>query len=219
MNRCYVQYGCGFSPGKDWLNFDASPTLRVEKIPFIGKALSSTLSGNSERFPETVSYGDIRKGPLVAPGTADGVYASHVLEHLSLSDFRKALVNTHKMLAEGGVFRLVVPDLLERARRYVASTEEASEAAEQFLRSTYLGKVNRPAGWLGILREGFGNSDHLWMWDEASISLELRRAGFRQIRRCDIGDSGLPIFDVVEDKSRFYDTQLNIRECAMDARK
>jgi hypothetical protein len=101
----------------------------------------------------------------------------------------------------------------------VASTEEASEAAEQFLRSTYLGKVNRPAGWLGILREGFGNSDHLWMWDEASISLELRRAGFRQIRRCDIGDSGLPIFDVVEDKSRFYDTQLNIRECAMDARK
>jgi Methyltransferase domain len=215
----YVQYGCGFSAGQGWLNFDASPTLRIERIPLVGNVISAAISGNRNRFPTSVRYGDIRRGPLVPAGTADGVYASHVLEHLSHSDFRKALAHTNIMLVDGGVFRLIVPDLLERARRYVSTAAEKSQAAEEFLHATLLGKEHRPAGLLGMLREFIGNSSHLWMWDETSIAEELKRAGFNQIRRCDQGDSGLPIFDAVEDPSRFYDTNLNIRECAMEARK
>jgi hypothetical protein len=219
MRHVYVQYGCGFSAGEGWLNFDASPTLRIERIPFLGNIFSAFFSGNDDRFPSSVKYGDIRFGPLVPAGTADGIYASHVLEHLSLSDFRRALENTYVMLADGGVFRLIVPDLLERARRYVFSAEEMPEAAKQFLRSTYLGKESRSTNLFSKLRESIGNSNHLWMWDETSITDELKRVGFMQIRRCNKGDSGLPIFDAVEDQSRFYDTQLGIRECAMEARK
>ena len=79
-------------------------------------------------------------------GTADGVYASHVLEHLSLSDFRTALENTYRMLADGGVFRLIVPDHFERARKYVSTAKENPEAAEHFIRATLLGKEYRPRG-------------------------------------------------------------------------
>jgi hypothetical protein len=80
MSNCYVQYGCGFSAGEGWLNFDASPTVRIERIPFFGNMFSVAFSGNFHRFPASVKYGDIRKGPLIPPGTADGIYASHVLE-------------------------------------------------------------------------------------------------------------------------------------------
>lgn len=219
MPNHYVQYGCGFSAGEGWLNFDASPTLRIEKIPFVGHKISAAFSGNRARFPSSVRYGDICKGPLVPAGTADGVYASHILEHLSLSEFRKALANTYKMLTDGGVFRLIVPDLLERARRYVSSAEEKSTAAEEFLRATLLGKEDRLSRLSSILRDTMGNSSHLWMWDETSITQELKRVGFNRIRRCNCGDSGIPMFDAVEEASRFYDTDLNIRECAMEARK
>ncbi len=123
------------------------------------------------------------------------------------------------MLADGGVFRLVVPDLLERARRYVSTAEEEHGAAEEFFRATLLGKERRPTGLSSILREIIGNSDHLWMWDETSVTEELKRVGFTRIRRCDNGNSGIPAFDAVEEPSRFYDTQLNIRECAMEAWK
>jgi predicted SAM-dependent methyltransferase len=215
----YVQYGCGFSAGDGWLNFDASPVLRLERIPLIGDAISGAFSGNRRRFPATVRYGDIRKGPLVQAGTADAVYASHVLEHLSLSDFKKALKNTHAMLATGGVFRLIVPDLLERARHYVSTAGENPRAAEWFMRETFLGREHRPTRILGLLREFFGNSAHLWMWDEASLTEELKHAGFAGVRRCEIGDSGLDAFDSVEMASRFHDPSLNIRECAMEARK
>ena len=114
---------------------------------------------------------------------------------------------------------MIVPDLLERARRYVSTAEEKSEAAEEFLRATLLGKEDRLTGLLGILRDIIGNSGHLWMWDETSITEELKRVGFTRIRRCNCGDSGIPMFDVVEEASRFYDTDLNIQECAMEARK
>ncbi|HVH78235.1 MAG TPA: hypothetical protein VM782_02495 [Stellaceae bacterium] len=208
MPDCYVQYGCGFCVGEGWLNFDASPTLRIERIPLIGKLISAALSGNDERFPDAVRYGDICKGPLVAPGTAAGIYASHVLEHLSLADFRVALVNTYAMWAPGGAFRLIVPDLLARTQCYLGSTE--ASAAEDFMRATTLGKEARKSGVSGLLREWLGNSAHQWMWDEI---------GFTRIRRCEHGDSGIATFDVIEEASRFYDPVLDIRECAMEAWK
>ena len=112
-----------------------------------------------------------------------------------------------------------MPDLFERARRYVAAARMDPNAAGEFLRATILGKEHRPKGLLGVLRSGIGNSDHLWMWDETSMIEELKRAGFSQIRRCEIGDSGIPMFDAVEERARFYDTERNIRECAIEARK
>jgi hypothetical protein len=219
VSGIYVQYGCGFAPAEGWLNFDVSPTLRIERLPIVGEIISAAFSGNSRRFPAEVRYGDIRRGPLVPVGTAVAIYASHVLEHLSLSDCRAALANTYQMLAEGGVFRLIVPDLFERARRYVACAGARPDAAGNFLRATMLGKERRPKGLLGLVRSAIGNSEHLWMWDEASMSEELERAGFSQIRRCEIGDSGIAMFDVVEDRARFYDPDLNIRECAIEAKK
>src|SRR5438128_2093436 len=86
----YVQYGCGFQKAEGWLNFDASPTLRFEKIPTFGRLYTR----NSRRFPPEVRYGDVVKGLPVESNTCLGVYASHVLEHLSLADMRLALKET-----------------------------------------------------------------------------------------------------------------------------
>jgi hypothetical protein len=216
----YVQYGCGLSAGEGWLNFDSSPTLLLEQIPLIGQVLSIHFSGNPNRFPRSVKYGNICKGLPVADGTVRGVYASHVLEHLSRDDLRGALINTNKMLMPGGVFRLIVPDLQERAKHYVDQvSNKSSEAADAFLYSTRLGQERRPRTLMQHLRQLIGNSQHLWMWDEHSMTAELERAKFIAIRRCDFGDSADQMFSRVEDFGRFYDESLNVRECALEARK
>jgi ubiquinone/menaquinone biosynthesis C-methylase UbiE len=62
------------------------------------------IAGNSQSFPKEVKYGDIVKGLPVADNSFRCVYASHVLEHLALHDFRKALRNTFNILEPGGVF-------------------------------------------------------------------------------------------------------------------
>src|SRR5436190_6115031 len=115
MVKLYVQYGCGLSAPAGWKNFDVSPTLRLQKIPFLGKLLKR----NSKTvFPENVQYGDIIKQLPVAENSCDGVYCSHTLEHLSLNDCRISLRNTYKILKPKGIFRCVVPDLEMAARAY-----------------------------------------------------------------------------------------------------
>jgi Methyltransferase domain len=219
MAPVYLQYGCGFSVGKNWLNFDSSPTLRIERLPVIGKVFAR-VGGNSQRFPKEVKYGNIAKGLPIAKNSVRGVYASHVLEHLALDDFRKALRNTFDILEPGGVFRLIVPDLEERARRYVhEASSRSAEASGTFMRATGLGSEQRPHSLLGRVRASIGGSTHLWMWDEASMAEELRKAGFLSIRRCEFGDADDVMFAQVEDPGRFKDQSLDLRELAIETRK
>lgn len=215
----YVQYGCGFSVADGWMNFDSSPTLRIERLPLIGPAVSTLIVRNGKQFPKEVVYGNIVKGLPLPDGSAAACYASHVLEHLSLEDMRVALVNTARLLRPGGVFRMIVPDLLERAKRYVVAAGEGDAlASHTFFQSSYLGLAKRPSNILQHARLALGGSQHLWMWDEHSLSQELANAGFTSIRRCEFGDSEDTMFAKVEEKSRFFDETYAIKECALEAR-
>jgi SAM-dependent methyltransferase len=190
----YVQYGCGFCSPEGWLNFDASPTLRLQKIPVVGMLAPI-------KFPSSVRYGDIRKGLPVDDASAQAVYCSHVLEHLALNDLRMALKNTFRVLKPGGIFRLVLPDLKILARQYVESSEPG--AALVFMESTLMGRGSRPQGVSGLLRSWIGNAEHMWMWDYESLAMELGKAGFTSIRHATFGDGGDAMFEKVEDKGRW----------------
>jgi predicted SAM-dependent methyltransferase len=213
MGRLYVHYGAGLTAPDGWLNFDVSPTLRLGRIPVLRRFVKSP-------FPANVRYGDIVRGLPVADGTADGIFCSHVLEHLSRLDFDAAISNSFRMLKPGGRFRLIVPDLEGRVRRYVAAKEERrSDASDRLMRETLVGIERRPRSLMEHMRAVFGNSSHLWMWDYAGIHAALEKAGFAEIRQCQFGDSGDAVFDAVERKDRFFDEGLGIPECAVEARR
>ena len=197
MKGQYIHYGCGMSAPQEWLNFDCSPTLRFERLPLIGKLYTK----NAQRFPENVRYGDIVKGLPVQSDSCRGIYCSHILEHLALDDFSTALQNTFKYLAPGGVFRLVVPDLEQHARKYLA--DASSEASYVFMRESCLGKEHRPRRLRAFLASWLGNSSHLWMWDEKSMSKQLQAHVFKDIRRAYYHDANDPMFKLVEDSGRF----------------
>lgn len=199
----YVQYGCGLSAPEEWINFDISPTLRIQKIPLLGKLLKSQLNVT---FPENVRYGDIVKGLPVPAHSCDGLYCSHTLEHLSLEDLRKALANSYTILKKGGIFRCVLPDLEKAARTYLNDLDHGHATSSiRFMQNTLLGITARPRGIKGLLSSFFGNSHHLWMWDHASLAEELKHAGFVNIRKCNYDDCVDNMFKHVEDSGRFTD--------------
>lgn len=197
MQKNYVQYGCGHSAPAGWLNFDSSPTLRLERLPLIGRFYNK----HRFRFPSKVRYGDIVKGLPFPASSCAGIYCSHVLEHLSLNDFRIALRNTLDILEPHGIFRLVLPDLAYYCRAYMESSSD--DAAIKFMRDTSLGHETRARRLGEIARVLFGNSQHLWMWDYNSIRSELENIGFVNVRRAEFGDSSDPAFNVVEEKDRW----------------
>lgn len=194
----YVQYGCG--PGEvpvDWLNFDASPTLRLSRLPIVG----AILTANEVQFDRRAKYGDICRGLTLPDNSCAGVYCSHVLEHLSLSDLRSALRETYRLTARDGRFRVVVPDLAVLIDNYSKSSSPIR--AMVFMEQSFLGVHQRKKGGIARLRATFGNSNHLWMWDFESLSLELEDAGFRSIRKAEFGDSSDTRFDAVEASDRW----------------
>ncbi len=203
MSNVYVQYGCGLSAPAQWLNFDASPRLRLESSSVFGGLFK--LSGK-RLFPVNVRYGDIALGLPVNDGSADGVYASHVLEHLPRSAVPIALENTFRLLRKGGVFRMIVPDLAWRAKKYVLEREGGlASAADSFIADCMIGQRDSATGLVARLRAAYGNSEHKWMYDELVMKALLAEAGFKEVRVCTMGDSGDQMFDLVERADRFTD--------------
>lgn len=200
MSGFFIHVGCGLTAPEGWRNFDASPTLRLQRMPFVGRFFRR---GVFPDFPENVELGDVVRGLPVPDESCRAVYSSHVLEHLAFTDLRVALAEIRRCLEPGGFFRLVVPDLETEARRYLASNSET--AAVDFMMRTGLGVEVRPRRATAFLRDQFGNSRHLWMWDYRAIRLELERAGFSRIRRAVAGDSEEHRFTEVEDEGRWRD--------------
>lgn len=191
-----VQYGAGFSAPEGWVSFDSSPTLRVQRVPVLGPMIAGS------KFPAGVRIGDVLRGLPVASGSVDRAYCSHVLEHLSLRDCRKALKETYRILKPGGVFRAVLPDLVGLCERLV-SNQSDPEAAHEFMRKSMLGAETRSRGPRGLAVAMLGNSRHQWMWTEASLKKEFEDAGFAEVRRARFGDSGESVFAAVEAENRW----------------
>lgn len=198
----YVQYGCGESAPEGWLNFDASPTLRAQRIPVLGKFIRT----DKIVFPKSVRFGDVRRGLPVEDQSCSGVYASHVLEHLALNDFHTALKETFRILKPGGRFRALVPDLSHYCKSYLDKLSSGDPSAcSDFMRNTHLGYETRAMGPIGAWVASMRNSKHMWMWDYNGLSAALRQHGFSDLRPAKFGDSEDRSFTAVESESRFQD--------------
>jgi SAM-dependent methyltransferase len=195
----FVQYGAGLCGPEGWLNYDASPMILLQRTPLL-KLLP--LARRGAPYPRTVRFGDVVKGLPVRDASADLVYCSHTLEHLSLADCRTALRETFRMLRPAGVFRAVLPDLRHLCEEYLRHASEDPGAAVAFLRDTHLGRTVTPRGW-ARLRDFFSRDAHLWMWDYPAMRVELAAAGFREIRPARFGDSAYAAFREVEAPHRW----------------
>ena len=199
MQSQNVQFGCGTCAPASWLNFDAGPAFLLEKrLPFLKATL---VRRGFPDYPANIHYGDVIKGLPVDPASAQRVYSSHVLEHLSLEDCRRALRNVRGYLVPGGVFRFVLPDLEFYIHKYLDSPEAG--ASSTFMTETLLGEHASERGWRSLPKALFGRSQHLWMWDYKNLAHELAEAGFTSIRRAQFGDSGDEAFAAVESEGRW----------------
>ncbi|WNC29641.1 methyltransferase domain-containing protein [Thermosynechococcus sp. PKX82] len=94
-----VNVGCGQTFHPEWLNFDVAPAVAG------------------------VKRWDIRRGLPFKEEEVDAVYSSHVLEHLSCQEAENFLRDAYRVLKPNGVLRIVVPDLEQTTRAYLAELD------------------------------------------------------------------------------------------------
>ena len=215
MPAQYLQYGCGTCAPPDWINFDSSLRLRMERAPVVGRLFSFRFG---RLFPSNVHYGDIVNGLPIPAESCAGIYCSHVLEHIPRDQVSTAFLNTLRLLQPGGIFRLVVPDLRWRVDLYLEQvTSGRTNACDEFLESCMFRPRSPITKFASRIRDSYGNSGHLWMYDFETLAQIAKSAGFTKVRRCRFGDADDVMFSRVEDSARFAEGPY--QELAIEATK
>ncbi|PSO58331.1 MAG: hypothetical protein BRC36_18145 [Cyanobacteria bacterium QH_2_48_84] len=200
-----LNIGCGLDAPEGWVNIDSSPSLKLSKIPIANTILLSIL--RSPDWPQSVKFGDLVKCLKIADSSCDLVFASHIIEHLYLSDFSAALENIHSYLKTGGVLRIIVPDLEKCIATYTTRKQDeawSAKAAHEFMNESCLGRTETRNSLYKRLVEVFSNSKHQWMWDEPSLLDALAQQGFKNIRQRDYGEWSDQRFEAFEKQDRHW---------------
>ena len=141
---------------------------------------------------------DVTKGISFADMSVDYIYTSHMLEHLRKEDTMFVLKECYRVLKQGGILRVVVPDLKIYVEEYI-NTEESSDnndtpAADKFMD--------------GIMLQGIGEvrplfyklmcTRHQWMYDFESLAKRLYDCGFSKVNECKLGEGSVPDVQYIE---------------------
>ena len=105
-----LNLGCGSVHPQGWVNVDASLGARLAQVPLLGRVLARWLGLRIAWSPDIVVH-DLRRPFPWPDASAAVVYSSHTLEHLTRDDGRRFLAECARVLAPGGVMRIVVPDV------------------------------------------------------------------------------------------------------------
>ena len=133
---------------------------------------------------------------------------------MTYEEMKISLSHIHSMLKPGGCFRLVVPNLENKIEKYLINKD-----ANKFIEDIGMGEKNIRRNILDKIRYIFGHSKHFWMYDYKSMINELEIAKFKKIKKCNFGDSQIKIFEEVEEKDRFVDSNNGMPEICLQCTK
>lgn len=181
-----VNIGCGTSAPVGWYNIDNSPTILLSRIPAASRLFRTTL------WPQNVHRHDVLKGLPFGDETVDFIYSSHSFEHFTYQQSLALTKDCFRVLKRQGILRVVVPDLEQIVRDYLA--DPAPMASHRFIGRLLLGHT-----WRDLLHPG---AHHSQMFDARSLSATLQKAGFAVPRTRGFGDSDIPEVLKVEIEAR-----------------
>jgi predicted SAM-dependent methyltransferase len=152
--------GCGLP---DWVNVDVSPG------------------------PNTTILLDIRKRLPFADGSVRRLFSEHVIEHLDFAeDIPNVFAEFHRVLAPGGVLRIIVPDAGRFLTAYVQKDRSQWQSLGWEL-DVFPADIHSSMHVVNhIFHQG---GEHLFGYDFDTMSLMLRKAGFKTVLQQPFGVS------------------------------
>jgi predicted SAM-dependent methyltransferase len=177
-----VNIGCGLSGIPGWQNLDNSPTIWMSRIPLLNRLLKMPA------WPHDVCRCDVRKGLPYADNSVQYVYSSHAFEHFTRAESLAIAKDCFRVLARGGIMRVVVPDLALIVREYLS--DPSPQAAQ-----TFLSRLSLNHSLQDFLHPG---SNHSQMFDAKSLVHLLREAGFEKVEICSYCLSAIPEIDQLD---------------------
>ena len=191
-----LNFGCGLSVCNGWINIDASPNALLARWPRSLQKLSYRLTGARKHYalPQYLDilknnifvHYNLRYGIPANNNEVDYMYTSHFIEHLYRYEAEYLIRSAYRVLKNGGIIRIAVPDLEYALAMY-------SYDKERMLDKYFF-----------VHRKGNKFAEHKYMYDYEMLSEILTGAGFSSIYRCASGEGATP--DIKELDNRPDDT-------------
>ncbi|MCB0404513.1 MAG: methyltransferase domain-containing protein [Bdellovibrionales bacterium] len=204
MDGIKLNLGSGNEAVPEFENFDNSPSLLVSKVPLLKRLLFKAGWIAEEQWLRDwsgVRWRDLKRGLPYADNCVSKIYSSHFLEHLPPQNAKELLRECFRVLKRDGVMRVVVPDLLYHAEKYVRDTKKALNRS-QLDRHAHQTFMNTVAGF--YVDGGRPGREHCYMYDLPALVCLLQEIGFRSIERCHFqqgNDNELAALDSRPDES------------------
>lgn len=190
-----LHLGCGPYAEPGWVNVDKSWTPTVTRIRPLVHALARAGVLNEQQrqtqWPREVIRRDLTKPFEWEDDSARAIYSSHMVEHLERAEARRLLEECLRVLAPGGVLRLVLPDAQAGVLEYLRQKEAGNaRAADEFMGLFYTSYSEMPR--LQRLAFGFLHRPHQWMYDIDSMEALLAEVGYTRMCKCSFRKGACP---------------------------
>jgi ubiquinone/menaquinone biosynthesis C-methylase UbiE len=116
--------GCGGHLPDGWINVDYALGARLSKLP-VFKLINKKIGFFNIDWDDNIYIHDLTKKFPWDTESAQYVYSSHTLEHMSKSDGRYFLEESYRILKKGGILRIVIPNLHHIIEEYLSGNISA----------------------------------------------------------------------------------------------
>ena len=188
-----INIGCGKTPTEGWINYDNSPSIMLANsllkyffakiFGFLNKEQIENIKWNRKN---KIFFADAKKNIPLPNHSAECIYTSHMMEHLSKEESVSFLNEAFRVLEPGGILRVVVPDLKLAVNFYVQTQD-----ADNFMEKMFLAPppINTIKEKISLFFTGY--RQHQWMYDEKSLSKLIKKIGFRQVFILKAGETNI----------------------------
>lgn len=146
------------------------------------------------------------------------VYAEHMIEHISLRDAGAMLSECFRVMAPGGVIRIVTPDLMALKRLLDAPLTPTLDAYLRYSLDAY--KIHAPAAdGVYVFNHFMRAWGHQFIHAESSLRRLLVAAGFDDIQPTSLNDSSHPELRGWAKSERMPDGFLEMESFVLEGRK
>jgi len=190
----WVNVGSGPVSSDGWMSIDGSWQAWLAQRPLAASIARALTGRDVGHWPRGIVCRDVRRGLGLAPGSAAVIFSSHLIEHLHRSEALALLRDAYEVLQDGGVCRIVTPDLSALVDSYVTTRSGDAGAADRLQSALLLHPTEPPrtAALLGWYRRRTAFDHHKWVYDAASLCALFREAGFREPRVRGFLESDIP---------------------------
>lgn len=149
------------------------------------------------RGPQVDVVWDLRESLPFPDESCAAVFSEHVIEHLSSEDGERLLRECYRVLQPGGALRLSTPDAERYLKSYATDGEFLRHPNFDLPIETPMDRINQ------MMRE---NGQHLWIYDDESLRLLLKRVGFKKTARQRFGESWVSTLRGVDCQAREFES-------------